>query len=235
MDIIYIIITSLGSIIVLFILTKIMGSREIAQLSMFDFVNGITIGSIAAEMATSLEDDYMKPLVAMIVYAIVVTFISYATCKSIKLRRFITGTTLILFKDGKLYKKNLLKAKLDIGEFLALCRTSGYFNLDDIYTAILEPSGKISFLPKSTKRFVTPEDLNLNPEQETLIANVVIDGHIMEKNLKSTGNNEKWLEKQIHAQGVSDISDIFLATCDQNDKLSIYVKLKESMKHDIFE
>lgn len=234
MDYITIILSSIGSIIVLFILSKLIGNREISQLSMFDYVNGITIGSIAAEMATSLEGDFMKPLIAMIVYSIISALIAYFTCKSIKLRRFISGKSLILYENGLLYKKNLLKGKLDIGEFMTQCRNSGFFNLDDIHTAILETSGKISFLPMSTKRFATPEDFNLNPIQERLIANVVIDGHIMIDNLKATGNDEKWLEKQLHAKGAKSTKDVFLATCDIDNKICVYIELKKETTPDIF-
>lgn len=235
MDYINIILSSISSIVVLFILSKIIGSREISQLSMFDYVNGITIGSIAAEMATSLEHDFIKPLLAMVIYATISVSIAYFTCKSVKLRRFISGKSLILYEDGNLYKKNLLKAKLDIGEFMTQCRNNGYFNLEDIHTAILETNGKVSFIPLSTKRFVTPEDLNLNPTQERLVANVIMDGNIMFNNLKATGNNELWLDKQLHTKGISNVKDVFLATCDINNNISIYVELKQEMTRNLLD
>ncbi|MEM1484240.1 DUF421 domain-containing protein [Oscillospiraceae bacterium PP1C4] len=206
-----------------------------SQLSMFDYINGITIGSIAAEMATSLEDDFMKPLAAMIIYALVSVLISIATNKSIKLRRILTGETLILLDDGKIYKKNLKKAKLDISEFLTQCRSSGYFNIANIQTAILEPNGRISFLPVSLQRPVTPCDLNLSPSQEKPVVNVIIDGKVLPDNLKFTGNNDTWLEKQLHAQGISKIADVFLATCDCDNQLSVYIKLEKSSSRDMFE
>lgn len=140
---------SLGSIIILFILTKIMGNREMSQLSMFDYIVSITIGSIAAEMSTSLENDFIEPVVAMVTYGIVATAISYFTCKSIKVRRLVSGRAKILYDNGTLYRKNLIKAKLDLNEFLMQARINGFFNLADIQTAILEPNGKISFLPVS--------------------------------------------------------------------------------------
>ena len=118
---------SLGSLIFLFILTKLMGNKEISQLSMFDYIIGITIGSIAAEMSTALENDFMQPVVAMAVYAVVSIIISILSYKSIKARRIISGTSLILLDNGELYRNNLKKAKLDLNEFLMLCRTSRIF------------------------------------------------------------------------------------------------------------
>lgn len=149
MILIKIVFLSLGSIIILFILTKIMGNREMSQLSMFDYIVSITIGSIAAEMSTSLENNFLEPVIAMVVYGIVATVISYFTCKSIKIRRIVSGRGKILYDNGKLYRKNLIKSKLDLNEFLMQCRINGYFNLADIQTAILEPNGRISFLPVS--------------------------------------------------------------------------------------
>lgn len=233
MEFVHIILTALGSIIVLFLLTKLMGNRQMSQLSLFDYINGITIGSIAAEMATSLEDFY-KPLTAMVVYALLAACISLATDKSVVLRRLITGETMILFDNGKLYEKNFKRAKLDINEFLTECRNNGYFNLANIQTAILESNGKISFLPVSTQRPVTPQDMNLSPQQEKVVVNVVIDGKIMKDNLKYTGNNEQWLEKELHNQGVK-LQDVFLATCDTNNALSVYVKINKKMTRDMFE
>ncbi|MEG2295161.1 MAG: DUF421 domain-containing protein [Oscillospiraceae bacterium] len=233
MDLITIFFTSIGSIIALFILTKLIGNRQMSQLSMFDYVNGITIGSIAAEMATSLESDFLKPLLAMIIYAAAAILMSYICCKSIQFRRIITGKSLILLDNGKLYIENLSCAKLDMHEFLIQCRNAGYFDLNNIQTAILEANGKISFLPISNQRPATPNDLKVQVEQEKMVANVIIDGNIMLENLKYIGNNEEWLKKQLAVQKIKKISDISLATCDSNNKLTIYEKLNFKMNRDI--
>jgi uncharacterized membrane protein YcaP (DUF421 family) len=233
--VIQIILTSLGSMAVLFVLTKLMGDREMSQLSMFDYVNSITIGSIAAEMATALEGDYIKPLIALIVYGLATLFIAYSSCKSILLRRIFVGHPVILYHEGRLYKKNLLKVKLDVNEFLSLCRVSGYFDLKDIHTAILESNGKLSVLPVVKNRPVTPEDLNLSPTQDNILANVIIDGHIMKDNLKATGKNDKWIEKQLSNQKVKSVKDVYLGVYDnENDRLDIYIKLTDKIDGDIF-
>ncbi|HEX3038103.1 MAG TPA: DUF421 domain-containing protein [Oscillospiraceae bacterium] len=234
MEILHIFLVSVGSFIALFLLTKLMGDRQMSQLSMFDYIIGITIGSIAAEMATSLEDDFMKPLVAMVVYALLSIILAVVSNKSLKFRKFVEGEPILLFDNGKLYRNNLKKAKLDLNEFLTQCRNAGYFDLNNIQTALLETNGKISFLPKAKERPATPADLSLHPNQEKLVTNVVLDGNIMWENLKSTGNDESWLNKQLDLQGVEKISDIFLATCDCNNKLSIYSKIGEK-EHTNFE
>ena len=236
MDILKIIILSLSSFIVLFILTKLMGNREMAQLSMFDYIISITLGSIAAEMSTSLDDNFIEPLVAMFIYAIGAITVSLIALHSVKIRRFISGTTLILYDKEKLYSKNFKKAKMDLNEFLMECRSNGYFNLNDLQTVLLESNGKLSFIPKSVKRPCTPEDLNLIPKQEYLVTNIIIDGKILEENLKYTGNNLKWLYDNIKKQKFDDVKEILLATCDSENNLSIYKK-NENFKnsHDMFE
>nr|WP_312579187.1 DUF421 domain-containing protein [Sedimentibacter sp.] len=235
MELVHVFFTSIGSAVVMFLLTKIMGKKSISQLTMFDFVIGITIGSIAAEMATSLETDYLKPLLAMVVYALLSILISYAMTKSIVLRRFLYGKSLILFQDGEINDKNLKKSRLDVSEFLTQCRNSGYFNIGNLQTAILEPNGKISFLPLSTQRPATPKDLKINPQSEKPLVNVVIDGKILQNNLKFTGNDEKWLYRKLKAQGIQDLSEVFLATCDVSNEISVYIKLKKPMTRDIFQ
>jgi uncharacterized membrane protein YcaP (DUF421 family) len=236
MDLIKIAVLSLSSAAVLFILTKIMGDREMSELSMFDYITSITIGSIAAEMATSLEDDFRRPLLAMVIYGVVCFVISLLTCKSIKLRRFFEGHSLIMYQNGKIYNKNMLKAKIDVDEFLSMCRVNGYFDLSEIHTAILESNGKLSILPMAKNKPVTAEDLNLNPEQSFPMSNVIIDGKILKSNLQWAGKNEIWLEKQLSAQGIKDIKEVMLATCDSTDsQLNIYVKLPVVSKNDMFQ
>lgn len=233
MEIIQAIITTFSTVITLFILSKLMGTREMSQFSMFDYINSITIGSIAAEMATCEFTDFVKPFTAMIVFTLFIILISILTSKSLKLRHIVTGKPSILYDNGQIYYKTFVKAKMDLNEFLVQCRISGYFDLSDIQTALLEPNGKISFLPVASKRPVTGEDLNISPSQNYLVANVIIDGKIMSQNLKHIGNNEKWLTKQLHAHHIFNISEVLLATCDHNNKLCIYKKLNEKTTVDL--
>lgn len=235
MDLLKIVALSSFSAITLFILTKLMGNKEMSQLSMFDYIIGITIGSIAAEMATALENDFMQPLVAMVIYAVIAIIFSVCSSKSIKIRRVIYGTSLILLDNGILYRKNFKKAKLDINEFLTQCRTNGYFNLSDIQTAILESNGKISFLPVSYKRPTTPSDLNINVQPDKVCVNIIIDGVLLKENLYYTGNDEVWLQKQLTSQNIDKVEDIFLAICDSNNNLITYKTNDIQNSHDFFE
>ena len=236
MEIGRVLISSLVSLGALFILTKLMGNREMAQLSMFDYISGIAIGSIAGEMAAMSTDNLVEPLLSMTVLSLFTLSINYLTCKSIILRRFFQGRALLLYQQGQIFEKNLLHAKHDIGELLAECRVKGYYNLEDIHTIFLESNGKISVLPMAATRPVTPNDINIDPKQTVPMANIIIDGRIMKGNLQSTGKDEAWLNKKLKQKEIADIREIILATFDKTkDDINIYLKYHKKYKNDIFE
>lgn len=234
MDYIKIILTSLSSFIVLFALAKIMGKRQMSQLSMFDYITGISIGSIAAEMATTL-DGYLRPLIAMIIYAFSTITISLITSKSIKLRRFLIGCSTILYDSGELYQSNLKKVKLDINEFLELCRNAGYFDISKLKTVIMESNGKISFLPLTDERPASVKDLNLVVTGEQPLYNVIIDGKVMDGNLRAAGRDVNWLSSNLKLQKINDASQVSLATLDTNGQLAVFKRVAPTTKHDMFE
>ena len=222
MDIIKVIATALLSVAALFIITKIMGHKQVAQLDFFDYVSGITIGSIGAELATELEKPF-NPLIALAVYGIASLALNFLTHKIPRTRKYINGTPTILMNDDKLYRKNLKKAKLDLSEFMLLCREQGYFNLCEIQTAVFEHNGKLSILPKAANRPATPEDLKISAKATYIGVEVVMDGRVMGENLSRMGRNEQWLVKQIRLQGYRDESEIFLGIYrPEEDKLTLY-------------
>lgn len=221
MQVIVLCLTVLGSFATLFIAAKLIGHKQIAQLDFFDYITGITIGSIAAEMATELEEPW-KPFAAILIYAGVTLLLSVVTNKFPRTRRYLYGSSTILMDRGKLYRGNLKKAKLDLEEFLTMCRQQGYFDLTSIQTAIFEFNGRLTILPLSTQRPATPSDMNLCPEQELLFTELIMDGRILENNLQRMGLDLTWLDKQLKQHGIHSAQDVLLAVCDRNRKLVIY-------------
>lgn len=213
--------TTLGSFATLFLAAKLIGHKQIAQLDFFDYITGITIGSIAAEMATELEKPW-KPLIAMLLYAGVTVLLSVVTNKFPRTRRYLYGAPAVLMDQGKLYRENLKKSKLDLNEFLVLCRQQGYFDLTTIQTAIFESNGKLTILPVSTQRPATPNDMALAPEQELLFTELIMDGRVQESNLRQLGLELTWLDKQLEQRGIHSPREVLLAVCDRNQKLVIY-------------
>lgn len=210
-----VLITSVVSLAAMFLLTRLDGKRQLAQMSMFDYVNSITVGSIAAELATNLEQWY-RPLAAMVLYGLALWLVHLVSCKSMTARRFLCGQACLLMDNGTIYKQELAKAGIDLNEFLGQARVAGYFDLNEIQCAVLETSGQISFLPKSQNRPATPQDLQLQTEKSGLWVDLVIDGRLLTNSLDKTGRNRDWLNTQLHRQSIGQLSEVFYAACDQN-------------------
>lgn len=218
---------SVLSISFLFIITRLMGKKQISQLTFFDYIIGISLGSIAATMAASTDIPYTHTLTAMAVYTIIALTISIVTNKSIIARRFFTGKTFLLIDKGKILEKNLSKVKYDVNDLLAQARNAGYFNIADVYYALLETNGKISFMPVSDKQPATIGDLNITKPQDRLTATVIIDGVVMLHNLNSIGLNQDWLDNKLTKQKVHSIKAVILATVDTDNNLSVYLKTQK--------
>lgn len=217
------IVRGLISLITLFLITKLMGKKQISELSLFDYVMGISIGNFAAEITTNMDNQFINGIVAIVLFGVVAYIISKITMKSIKLRRFFMGVPTIIIQNGKLLENGLKKAKIDVNDLLEECRTNGYFDLSEIEFAIMEANGNVSFLPKGENKPLTVKDMNLKAEKQGLCANVIIDGKIMDKNLSNINKNKKWLDNELKVKG-KKYEDILLGTVDINDKLVLYFR-----------
>jgi len=222
MDIIKVVLTAALSVASLFVIAKLMGHKQIAQLDFFDYISGITIGSIAAELATELEAPW-KPLIALVIYGCVSILLNLLTLRFPRTRKYINGTPTILMNSGKIYRKNLKKAKLDLSELLLLCRELGYFDLSEVQTVIFEHNGKISVLPRSENRPLTPSDISLKTKAAHIGTELIIDGGILGENLSRIGKSEAWLTRRLKEQGYKSAKKILLAIYRaEDDLLTLY-------------
>lgn len=212
------------SLVSLFLVTKMIGKKQVSELSLFDYVISISIGNFAAEMTMNLELQVLNGFVSVVIFGFIATIVAYLTMKSVVLRRFFMGTPTIIIQDGAFVLKNLKKIKFDMNDFLETARNKGYFDVSEIKYAIMEADGKISFLPKEENLPVTNKDMNLKPIKKGLCANVIIDGKLMKENLNNINKDEKWLLKQLKIKGYNSIKNILLATVDVNLKLTIFNK-----------
>lgn len=211
-----------------------MGNKQISALTFFDYVVGITIGSIAAEMATAEKGEYMYPLAGMIVYAVVSWGISRITEKSRFMRRIFSGETVTLMSEGVIYEKNFKKAKVDVNEFLIQCRLDGYFDINELEYAFLEANGRITFLPKAQHRPLTPKDSKITIQPEKPFALVVSDGKILKDNLKEIERDEQWLRKKLAQQSIGEMGCVFFA-CSDGNSVRAYKKQNYAQPNDIFQ
>lgn len=210
-DVYSVLLQSLLAFVVLFLIAKMLGKKQISQLQFTDYVIGISIGSIAAEMATVNDRPFYHFVAAMIVFGGLDFIISIISRKSHWLKVMFKGRPLILIDNGEIVYKNLVKSKLDANELMSLCRDKGFFNLQDICYCIFENSGKISVLPVSNARPTVAEDLDIPEEKVDLASTVVIDGKIIKKELKRLGKTEEWLLNELKLENNRDIKTVILA------------------------
>lgn len=221
MEFIKVILASLLSAFSLFLIAKILGHKQMAQLDFFDYITGITIGSIAAELATELEEP-VKPLIAMVIYGLVAYVLTILAHKKPNLRKYINGTPTIILSNGKLYRENMKKAKLELSEFMVLCRQKGYFDLSDIEVAVFEYNGRLTILPKSEKRPITPYDLEKRVEKAEILTEIIMDGKLLSENLKRLNLDIEWVMKNLKVKGFSSEKEVFLALIDENKNIYVY-------------
>ena len=234
MELFEIFIRSILSLFILFIITKIIGKKQVSELCLFDYVIGISIGNFAAEMTVNTEINYMNGVVAILVFGVLAYLINFLTMKSIVLRRFFVGTPTMLIQNGHIVMKNLKKVKFDINDLLEECRNNGYFDLSEIEFGIMEANGKLSVLSKANLKPLTPKDMKIKVSSSTLCGNVIIDGKIMKNNLKNMNKDIEWLMKELKIRGI-DISNVLLATLDNSEKLCFYLKDDEIYPLEVLE
>lgn len=220
-DLLNITMRAIISLVTLFLVTKMLGKKQVSQLSLFDYVIGISIGNFAAEMTVNLDSNILHGTIAVIIFGLIAYIISIGTMKSILLRRFFSGMPTLIIEDGKFLKEGLKKVKFDINDFLEQAREQGYFDISEIAYAVMESSGKISIMPKSEYSAVINKDMKIKKEKASMPASIIIDGNIMEENLKKYGKTRKWLEQQ-QKNKHKTVESIFLATIDKNDNLVLF-------------
>ena len=202
----------------LFIMLKVMGKKQLSQLNLFDYITGITIGSIVADISLDIEKSLLSGIICLLIYCIVSISISSLSLKSIKLISILDGKETVLIQNGKIIRDNLA-----INDLITEARLMGYFNIKDIYTAILEPNGKISFELKEKEKPLTKKDYLLNPLDKGLVYNLIIDGEVVKENLKKSKTTISWLEHELKVIGKKK-EDILLLTVDSDKSINYYLK-----------
>lgn len=183
--------------LIVLIVMRLMGKREIGQLQPFELAISIMIADLASipmsELGIPLSNGIIPILGLLVAYMI----ISVLNMKSITFRKIMSGQPSLLIHRGKINEQVLKKESITINELQERLRVNNIFNLGDVEYAILETNGELTVITKPEKRALTPQDLNIVPEYEGIPYDLVIDGHIMHENLKLIGKDEIWLNKQL--------------------------------------
>lgn len=208
------------AVFVLFGLTKILGKRQLGELSFFEYITGITIGSIAAYVSLDLDANWIYGIVSMVVWTGVVFGLGFLTLKSKIARDIIDGKGVVLIKEGKILEDNLTKEHLTLDDLLEQLRKKDTFKVVDVEFAVLEADGTLSVLLNKENQPLTAKHLGIKvaPEQEP--QTVIIDGKIMDEPLATIGLNRDWLNTELKKIGVS-IENVFLGQVDSYEQLTI--------------
>ncbi|MDE7372880.1 MAG: DUF421 domain-containing protein, partial [Clostridia bacterium] len=210
-----------------------LGKKQIAQLEFIDYAIGISLGSIAAAMATDSATPCYYDLIAMTIFLLLAVFVAVIGRKNTVLKRILKGKPSTLIYEGKIDYKQLVKCNIDVNDLLSMLREKNYFDINDVAYAIFEPSGELSVLPKGNQKPVVLEDVNREAIERSTLTNVlVVDGAISESGLNEANKTNDWLFQRLQIKEKDDLKNIILAIYDdKNDKMTVHYKNKEAVKN----
>ncbi|MGE6379498.1 DUF421 domain-containing protein [Peribacillus muralis] len=215
-----IVMRSLFFLIVLFLITKILGKKQLSQLSFFEYVTGITIGNVGAELATKVEGSIIHGVLSILVFALAPFLAGSISLKSKTFRDLVEGKASVFIKDGKVMEDNLKKEKYTIDELLALLRKKDVFDVSEVEFALLEANGDFSVMLKKQNQPLTPKDLNIPVAAVKEPQTIVMDGLILDEPLSTIGLNRHWLHTELDKLGVI-LENVFLAQANSNGELTV--------------
>ncbi|MCY6370470.1 DUF421 domain-containing protein [Clostridium ganghwense] len=211
---------------VLLILTRLMGRMIISQITFFDFIIAIVLGSVTRVFVVDSNAPKYSSMVVLITFTILTILINYFDIKSVKFRKIINDKPILVVKNGKIIDRNLCKIPLSINDLLMLLREKDVFDISEVDTALCEYDGKLSVLLKPENQPVTPENLNIKTKYKTLMKDLIIDGEVINKNLLIEHKNIEWLNNKLHTYHIENIKDVFYAGLDSDG--DVYVSLKNT-------
>ncbi|MFD1677910.1 DUF421 domain-containing protein [Alicyclobacillus fodiniaquatilis] len=217
-DWINILIRSLVSFAAMFLFAKVIGKRQLSQISFFEYIVGIAIGDMAAIIADNIDGPIYHGLLTMFVYTVLPLFLSWLALKSKGARDFFEGKARVLIQDGKILEDNLKKERMSTDELLEHLRTRNAFKVADVEFALMEPSGSVNVLLKSENQPMTAKKMGWQVAPEVAPQTVIMDGNIIDESLATLGFNRAWLKGELQKQGVA-IENVYLGQVDANGAL----------------
>lgn len=231
----YIVPRCLGAIFFLFLITKIMGKKQVSEFSLFDYVIGISIGNFTAEMTLNMDVQYIDGMVAITTFGILSLVLTKIINKNIKLRKWIIGTPTVLMDDGKIIEDGLKKVNIDVNDLLEEARIAGYFDISEIAFAVMEGNGNISFLPKAIYKPVTINDLNIKTEKSSLSANLIVNGEFMDEAINNSNITLEELKHKIKKELNLDKPDPILLCTITDKNINFYLKNEKIKNYSLIE
>lgn len=213
---------------VLLILARFMGKKQISQLTFFHYVTGITIGSIAGEIAGVSKTPLLDGLIAMIWWTFLTMLMSYIAFKSKKARILLDDQPTIVVYEGKIVEASLKKLRLHLNDLSMMLREQSIFSIKDVHYAILETNGQLSVLKKAGQEAATKKDVNAPAQVPKYIpTEVIAEGKITPKNLTELNLTQEWLYEQLKKQGIGNVEHVFYAEVQTDGSLHVDMKSED--------
>ncbi|MFW5979984.1 MAG: DUF421 domain-containing protein [Halanaerobiales bacterium] len=225
-EIIEIIIQTVFAFFSIFFFSRFIGKKQISELTFYDYINGITIGSIAGIIATDLDQRTWHHFLGLFIFVILTLLMQYISLKSRSAQKLIEGEPVVLIHRGKILEENMRKARFNIGDLLSGLRKKEIFDIKDVYYALLETDGSISVLPDADKKMITCEDLDLKGNKESINVELIVDGKVIQSNLVQNDLDKKWLDRKMEEYNIPKIEDVVLASYNPVDE-TLYFDLKK--------
>ncbi|MFC4304659.1 DUF421 domain-containing protein [Cohnella boryungensis] len=209
---------TLMAVVILFVLTRLLGKRQVSQLSLFEYITGISIGNLAAYLSLDTDSNWVIGVVALAVWVSVSLGMEFLQLKSKKARDLLDGKARVIIQNGKILEENMKKERITSDELLEMLRMKNAFNLSQVEFAIMDTSGELNVLLKKEYLPITPSDIKLPVNAEHFSMAVIMDGKVMENSLKQVGLNRNWLDAKLDQLGTS-LDKIYFAQVDSQNKL----------------
>ncbi len=213
----------------LLVFARILGKQQISQLTFFDYVLGITIGSIAATLSVDLSSRAWPHWVGLITWTAIVFILQWISLKSSYAAKYLTGQPTVVIKDGQIMEEAMKTIRYTISDLLEQLRDKGVFDLTQVQSAVLETNGQLSVLLKPEFQPVINKDLNISSETIGLNTLLIINGKVLTDNLKQVGADRFWLDAQLKMQGINNPSEVFLAVFNPGSGTLYIDKYKDNM------
>ncbi len=209
-----VIIRSLIGFFSLHIFARMLGKQSIGQLTFFDYVLGITVGSMAATLSVDLNSRAWPHWVGLATWTVVILLMEYCTIHSVHFTKYVLGEPCLLILNGQIMEQTMKRNRYSLSDLLSQLREKDVFDLTQVACAILETNGKLSVLLKPEYQGVTVQDMNLHPSPQQMPRKLVFCGMILEENLLAMGLTKEWLNQYVKNMGIHDIAEIFLLSVD---------------------
>jgi uncharacterized membrane protein YcaP (DUF421 family) len=211
----------------LLVFTRFLGQTQIGQLTFYEYINGITIGSIAASVAASDPDKVWNHFFDLIIFVILTYLVSVVTLKSRPLRKLIDGTPVVVIKNGRIVRDGLKGLRYDLDELHAQLRENGVMDITEVEYGIIETTGALSIIKKPLQQTATKQDINVSANQINMPVELIMDGEVQREALTQNGLTREWLDSQLALRGITEPSQVFYGVLNSQGNLFLQTYTKK--------